>query len=210
MDTATPDPTRLASIAAEAMTCNACFEAGTLTRSYVDLPQPRYVGPGYAGSRPRIAWVMINPGAGQANQRDQSWRNALIAFRQGVTELGDVFAEQRQHMPHWNDLIPFIERHGLDVDNLAVVNVAWCASAGNKYPRAMLRQCWTRHTAAWLRSLAPEVAILSGSAAHAFESELADELPACRIIKAFHYAHRPLDADRAQARATEVRQELGL
>jgi hypothetical protein len=153
---------------------------------------------------------MINPGAGQANQRDQNWRNALMAFRQGVSDLGDVFAEQRQHMPHWNDLIPFIERHGLDVDNLAVVNVAWCASAGNKYPKAMLRQCWTRHTAAWLRCLAPDIAILSGSAAQAFASDVAGVLPTTRVITAFHYAHRPLDSDRAYARAAAVRQELGL
>lgn len=162
MRAAATDSSSQALIATAAMTCNLCFDAGPLKRFFVDLPQPRYVGPGYTSASPRIAWVMINPGAGQADVRNQSLRDCPIAFREGRLTLNDVYAEQRRHMPYWNSLMPFIEAHGLDPDSIAIVNVAWCASEGKKYPEIMLDRCWRRHTAAWLTALGPGVVILSG------------------------------------------------
>lgn len=205
------DRQSLHELALQAVRCNACFlQDGALRRSFVDLPQPRYVGPDYAESEPRIAWLMINPGAGQPDQANRSWRAVLLNYQHGRAGLDDVFREQRRHMPAWNDLIPFVAKHGLSVDRLALVNVAWCATAGNSYPRHMLRRCWDAHTARWLAAVKPDVVILSGTAAHAFDADLAALLPSARRIRTFHYAHRPPDAARADARAIEVKRELGL
>lgn len=151
---------QLSEIAIRAVRCNACFETGQLTRSYVDLAQPRYIGPGYVNAHPKIAWVMINPGAGSANSADQSWRSVLMAYRDGEASLGNVFAEQRGHFPAWNSLLPFLGRHGLDVDSIALVNVAWCASKNNEYPKEMLSRCWDRHTSSWLAALGAGVIAL--------------------------------------------------
>ena len=197
------------SLAQTAMRCNACFDDGKLLRSFVDLPQPRYIGPAYWTSSPRIAWVMINPGAGCDTPRERSWRGSLVNYRDGTGSLQAVFDEQRKHMPSWNDMLPFIARHGLDVDALALVNVAWCASAGNKYPVRMLDTCWDRHSDPWLQDLAPAVVILSGTRTYRYQAQIRALLPTAQVLTTFHYAHRPLDATRANARAEEIRQELG-
>ena len=55
----------------------------------------------------------------------------LVAYRDGRATLAEVFKEQRRHMPAWNDLMPFLAKHGLSVDRLAMINVAWCATAGD-------------------------------------------------------------------------------
>ncbi len=199
---------QLHEIAMGAIRCNACFETGHLTRSYVDLAQPRYLGPGYVNADPKMAWVMINPGAGSGNSADQSWRSVLMAYRDGEASLDDVLTEHRGHLSSWNNLLSFLDKHGLDVDSIALVNIAWCASKGNKYPKKMLSRCWDRHTSSWLAALAPDIVYLSGSAAHPFEARIHSLLPASRVFTTFHYAHWPLDADRANARAAELRKEL--
>jgi len=197
-------------LASEATRCDACFGPGQLKRSFVDVPQPRYIGPKYATSAPRMCWLMINPGAGDADASNRSWRSVLVEFRQGNSTLAAVFQEQRRHMPTWNSLMPFIAKHGLSVDRLALVNVAWCATQGNRYPRDMLERCFDKHTSGWLIVLDPEVLVLSGSTTHSFEPRLQQILPKAKFIRTFHYAHRKPDAQRANARAVEVRKELGL
>ena len=194
----------------KAMRCNACFDAGEVRRSFVDLPQPRYIGPKYAMSSPRIAWLMINPGEGDEDPDNRSWRTVLTRYRDGQATLEDVFREQRRFMPTWNDLMPFVAKHGLSVDRLALVNVAWCATKGNEYPKTMLNRCWELYTADWLSAIAPEVVILSGTATHKFRSQTEQRLPGVRLLETFHYAHRGPYRQRANERAVEVRKELGL
>jgi len=201
---------KLNQIASSAIRCNACFENGQLTRPYVDLAQPRYIGPAYVDGHPKIAWIMINPGAGSANPADQSWRSVLMDYRNEEASLDDVFTEQRKHIPAWRSLLSFLGQHGLDVDSIALLNIAWCASKDNKYPKEMLSRCWDRHTSLWLAELAADIVILSGSPAHRFETQVNSLLPSSRVFKTFHYAHRPIDAERATARAAEVRTQLGL
>jgi hypothetical protein len=128
------------------MGCNACFAPGThvtaqngekLSRSFVDLPQPRYIGPRYRTSSPRIAWVMINPGAGKAKatdrekRRDSKLRYALETYRRGGMPLQAVFDVQREQLRSWGSMLSFIEHHGLDVDELALINVAISAFRKN-------------------------------------------------------------------------------
>ena len=205
------DSEGLGSVATTAMDCNACFNDGALRRSYVDLPQPRFVGPGYANSSPRIAWVMINPGAGTADPRNTSWLAVLRKFRTREASLDEVFAEQRRHMPYWNRLMGFIELHGLATDDLALINVAWCASEGDNYPEAMLDECWRRHTRGWIELLQPDVVILSGRVVQAFDERVRTILPLVSVYHTFHYAYwsRPPGKIRATARAIELRKELG-
>ena len=72
----------------------------------------------------------------------------------------------------------------------------------------MLKQCFTLHTREWLAELRPGFIILSGTASHYFEPEVQKRLPESKIFPSFHYAHRPLDGERARCRAAEIAQEL--
>ncbi len=149
---------------------------------------------------------MLNPGAGKDNWRNSDWKAHLYRYRGGTESLKDVFTAQRRHMPFWagGELITFIKHHGLDVDNLALVNIAWCATKKNNYPAWMLAQCLRLHTSGWLENLKPHTVILSGTASHGFEQEISDSLPDVEVHTSFHYAHRPRDADRAISRAREI------
>jgi len=46
---------------------------------------------------------------------------------------------------------------GLTLSRIAMANVAWCATDGNRYPPGMLRRCFSRHTAELLQALRPDV-----------------------------------------------------
>ena len=98
----------------------------------------------------------------------------------------------------------FIELHGLDIDCIALANIAWCATAENKYPVWMLQECASRHTLKWLAQLRPSIIILSGIETHQFEGVIAQRIPEARILTTYHYAHRPPDAEKATARAIEI------
>ena len=200
------DKDRLSSMAQSAVACRACCGDGRLNRSFVDLAQPRYIGKGYWGTDRKVAFIMLNPAAGRDDWRNADWRNHIYSFRDEGASLESVFAGQRRHMPFWagGKLIKFIREHGLDVDDLALVNIAWCATKENKYPGWMLNQCLELHTLMWLTELAPDVMILSGTSAHRFESEIARILPSAKIFNSFHFAHRPRDAQKALMRAQEI------
>lgn len=61
-----------------------------------------------------------------------------------------------------------------------------------------------------LISLDPEIIILSGTASHDFQSEVASSLPKEDIITTYHYAHRSSDTEKARDRAAEIRETTGL
>jgi hypothetical protein len=203
--------TELNELSRAAVDCDACFADRDVSRSFVDSAQPRYIGDRYWASDFRTAFVMLNPGAGKAEPRNVSWKKVLVEFRDGEATLQDVFAEQRSHMPFWNSgkLIDFVKWHGLDVDSIAFVNIAWCATKDNKYPSWMLRNCMGRFTGDWLRAISPNTVILSGTSAWPFAQEVRSLLPDAGIYETYHYAHRPLDAEKARARASEIRADLG-
>ncbi len=192
--------------------CSACFEDGKLHKSYVDLPQPRYIGPGYWSVSNRIAFVMLNPGAGKADCRNAELKQHIERFKNSEESLQEVFSGQRQHMPYWSGgkLISFIEKHGLKVDDLALVNIAWCATQKNKYPKWMLRKCFKLHTSVWLKNLKPNTVILSGTASHDFKDPIQSLLPQAQIFTSYHYAYRPPNAIKAEARAKEISEMLNV
>jgi len=179
----------------EATRCNRCFAGGTLTRPFVDIAQPRPIGPGYWEAKPRVVVVMLNPGAGGENEYDREALGLIRAFRDGAA-LAPVTEQMRRVMPLWADgrYVDFIKDLGLELDSIATLNVAWCASEGNKYPKIMLNTCWQLHTAKMLNLLAPDVIVLSGSAAHQFAPRVS-----VKTVCTIHYAYRGSDAARAQA-----------
>ena len=197
---------RLEPLAKKAVDCSACFEDDKLQRSFVDLPQPRYIGAGYWSSSNKVAFVMLNPGAGQHDWRNADWKQHIERFQSDHESLEDLFLAQRRHMPHWSSgkLMRFIEQHGLQVDDLALVNIAWCATESNKYPNCMLNKCYRLHTSEWIEVLDPNTIILSGTASHKFEEEMATLIPHACVLTTYHYAHRPSHAAKAKARAKEI------
>jgi hypothetical protein len=173
-------------ICREATRCRFCFDSNLVRPAYIDIAQPRYVGPGYWTAKCRVVVVMLNPGQGSANAADQEARQLMYAFRDGAP-LASVLDQQRVAMPKWGraKYAPFIADLGLDLDSIATANVAMCATEDNKYPVEVLNECWKRHTAPLLHALSPHVVVLCGSKAHPFAPRISG-----RAVCAPHYATR--------------------
>lgn len=84
----------------------------------------------------------------------------------------------------------FIDRLGLNLDEIAFANLAWCATKENRYPPKMLRHCFEKHTVRLLQILNPTVVLASGSRVHSFKLRIREELPGVEVITTLHYAHR--------------------
>lgn len=192
---------QLASIAAAygaAMPCQACFDPnGSLSRAYVSLPQPRLVGSDYFSAQPRIVVLMLNPGQGSASQLSDNVEllKHLQAYRQGQSKLENVFEFQNSHMDSWGKSPGrftgfYAAATGKPIERLAFMNIALCATVGNKYPNWMLKQCFQLHTSRLIAALAPNLLLLSGSNLRPFQRRLQDLLPQCRVEPMLHYAHR--------------------
>ena len=70
-------------IAQSAIQCNACFMDSRLNHSFVDLPQPRFIGSRYGSQDQKVVFVMLNPGAGKIDPRNMDLRNQLYRYRKG-------------------------------------------------------------------------------------------------------------------------------
>ncbi|MCF8112014.1 MAG: hypothetical protein K9J85_11060 [Desulfobacteraceae bacterium] len=181
-----------------AMKCRKCFSDGIAERAYVDVAQPRWIGPGYFDAAVRVLVVSLNPGAGNTPEKQFShipFRKILYEYRDGRKTLPELFEFQRQYIPQWGSppgrFVGFyMDGMGLDLDKVALTNVAWCADAKNKWPAKMLRQCFQLQTGSLIAALDPDITILSGSGTHRFRPELERLVPACKIITTLHYAHR--------------------
>jgi len=79
---------------------------------------------------------------------------------------------------------------GLNLDEVALANIAWCAAAKNKWSNQMFSQCFQMHTAKLIVAIRPDVIILSGAGTHRYASEIGKLVPTCRVISTIHYAHR--------------------
>jgi hypothetical protein len=57
----------------------------------------------------------------------------------------------------------YLDGFGLDLDKIALANIAWCATASDLYPvDDLLRPCFNRNTERLLRALKPDVVLLAG------------------------------------------------
>ena len=192
-----------------AMACTACFGSNSeLHLPAIDLPQPRWVGPAYHASKPRVLVVMLNPAQGDGQQREQNLRlkHLLHQYKRQERNFADVMEFQRQHMQIWGRpqgrFLPFYTTAlGLKLDELSLLNIALCATKENKYPRHMLSRCFEAYTSAVAVALQPDVVLLSGSASHSFLPEFAQRLPQARVLPVLHYAHREGSQVEAQEHA---------
>lgn len=184
-----------------AATCDDCFKMGIgLVRAFCNVAQPRWIGTGYFSSSPRVVVALINPGGG-GSSATPALRAEADLFRE-FYRTGDYdvvrayFGDSIQRGDPWWRWYQTVL--GLEHDQIAQINVAWCPTKSNRYPLRMLRHCFQKHTSGLLAALAPNVVLLSGSAIHVFAPELAGLLPTTTIIPTLHYAHRK---SRAEERA---------
>jgi len=186
-------------IARDAVACRYCFEHAMADSAAIDIAQPRMIGRSYWHASPRIVVVMLNPGSGEfrADSADAELKVLIRAFAEGKGTLDDVFAHQ------WRDVAHvgrgrfqsfYVNGLGLKVDQTAFLNIAWCATAGNKYPSQMLHACFARHTERMLQALNPDAVILSGSKAHSFRDAICKAVPSSKVVETLHYAHRKAQA----------------
>jgi len=198
----------VSSLSLSAASCSECFSEGWVKRPFIDLAQPRWVGPKYWDSPCRVVVLMLNPGQGKANERARESKKLLHGFRDGAVGLDDIFKFQKEGMKFWGRpqgrfLGYYCGKLGLDLDEIAFANVAWCATGGNKYPKRMLDRCFNKHTARLLDILEPGVVLASGATTRSYAAVLAG----ITVIKLMHHAHRKGKA--AEKKELErVRKEL--
>ena len=139
--------------------------------------------------------VLLNPGSGESRNRSGDHRalELLQEFRDGKGSLEAVLDHQARDMPNWGRGrfgSFYLDGLGLDLENIAFANIAWCATMGNKYPRKMLRVCFSRHTRQLIEGLDPDVVLLSGVATHRFADDILVVAPRSKVVPILHYAHR--------------------
>lgn len=182
-------------LARSATNCRECFTLGEVSEPDINVAQPRWIGPGYWTSPSRVAIVMLNPGQSGATPQAREYLVRIRAFRDGEMSLQPILDRQRESMNSWGSSPGrftdfYLAGLGLELDEIAFANVAWCGTKGNKYPRSMLNRCFSRHTGPLLELLRPAVVLLSGRATHCFASSIGRLLPRSRVITMLHYAHR--------------------
>lgn len=205
MTKSTPSNPDVERLARTAVACSVCFETLGLTRTRVAHAQPRWIGADYWHSRPRVAFLLLNPGSGESrnDRMDVRLNRLLEEYAAGTRPLEDVLAHEREDMPNWGRgrFLKFYSSHlGLRLDRIAFLNVAWCSTKGNVFPDKMLAECFARHTLPLLRILQPDLLLLSGPKTRSFQAEIAAVLPAARVEPMMHYAHR----EGAAAEAAEI------
>lgn len=180
-------------LARSAVHCKSCFESSLLERAGIALPQPFTVGKHYKSGG--IAVVGINPGAAMDGGYKEARKQALERFAGGeddaLVSYWDALASDAENF--WNPrYLARIRALGLHIDELLVGNVALCATANNKYPKSMLRNCWSRHSQRFLQAFAPGKVVLMGSNGLMgdFLNAIQQVSPGVRVERIAHYAHR--------------------
>jgi hypothetical protein len=182
----------------QAMTCRKCFTDGLAQSAFINVAQPRWVGPNYFSARPRVLILTLNPGAGNTPEKKESnvpFRQVLYDYRDGTRSLHELFAFQLQYISQWGTpsgrfVRFYMDGMSLRLNDVSLANVAWCADASNKWAGGMLSQCFRMHTGKLVAALRPDAIILSGSGTHRFRSGIERLVPSCKVIPTIHYAHR--------------------
>jgi len=188
-------PSKFNHLCLQAVKCRHCFGHLGLKAPLIDRAQPRWVGDKYWNANQKVLLLLLNPGSGAGRKDDANLRlrSMLRSYAEGKCELADVFAHQKDDIPNWGRKRFgrfYLEDLGLKLDEVALGNIAWCATDGNVYPRDMMNHCFRHHTAPLIRLLKPDVVILSGSSTHRFASPVREMLPDAEIVETIHYAHR--------------------
>lgn len=181
--------------------CSDCFATGYLKRSFVDIAQPRFVGHRYWSAQRRFVFLSINPGAGSGSAEDQKMLADVHAFKNGNLSLETLFVRQRGYFPYWGrgKFLPYFRKIGIEFDEIALLNLAQCATEGDKYPSVMLHSCMERHTLDLIAALRPDILVACGKRVQ----EVAGKMGLC-------YVGIPHFAARTNINFAEVRQALGM
>jgi len=188
----------IANLYHQASHCRVCFDEQTALKApIINLAQPRWIGSRYYEAKPRIVFVTLNPGAGDPSKDAGNCeaQQVLVGFREGNVTFEEVLAFQRQHMESWGRptgrfLEFYLYNLGLNLNKVAFLNIALCATRGNHCPRKMLEQCFKKYTKAILQKLNPDLVILCGVKSRRFESEISALFQDAKIEYMLHHAHR--------------------
>jgi hypothetical protein len=183
---------------AKALSCRSCFKNRIAEPATIEMAQPRYIGPDYFTSHPRVVVVALNPGAGNSSakmSKNQVFAKYIDDYKHHRITRDEYFTFQAKYMEEWGNppgrfLRFYRDGIGLSLAETAMANIAWCADRNNGYPRAMLTTCFENFTAMLLDLLDPNVVLLSGVGPHAFAGKIKQRLPRAKILKTLHYAHR--------------------
>ncbi len=183
----TPVPQAFEAVCAAAVNCDHCFKAGYVQRPYIDIAQPRYVGPDYWSADRRFLFLMINPGGANGSWADQQMRKEILQFRSGELGLAELFKLQRAHIAEWGGgkFLRYFNSIGCDLREVALLNVAWCATKHDSYPDKLLGQCFSSHTLPAIQALRPTAIVACGVQAQKFLNKAG-----LRSIAVPHYAAR--------------------
>lgn len=174
----------------EAMKCRKCFDQNVAESAFIDVAQPRWIGPRYFDSSVKVLIVSLNPGAGNTPEKQRlnvPFRQVLHDYKDGRKSLQDLFAHQKQYIPRWGTPSGRFVRFYMDgmelrLDEVALANIAWCGDARNKWAGPMLSQCFHVHTSRLVAAICPGIAILSGSAAHKYAKKIEGLIPGCKAV----------------------------
>jgi hypothetical protein len=183
----------------KAAECRVCFKETRRDEvPTIDRAQPRWIGRRYGRSKPKTLVLLVNPGSG-AVRSDTEDRRAIDLISRYRRTKGSISSFKRildhfeKDSRNWKGgaFRPFYSKDiGLDFDNLAFANVAWCSTTTNSYPSRMLNECFKRHTSQLLRILSPDRVLLSGGAIKRFAPLIRQILPAVQVIEMPHYRWR--------------------
>ncbi len=205
-------PPKIKGIFLEAMQCRSCFANGFVEPAYIDIAQPRWIGPSFWTSNPRILLLFINPGAGEkyAKARHSADLDLLQKSLSDPSGLLEYLERQRQNLSLWGKgkfWHFFVKQVGLDIDAIALANIAWCASRDDRYPVRMRNNCFEKFTSRLLDLLKPDIVIMSGRSVGRYEDQIQEIIPGTMTLKTLHFAHRKGKSAQLNA-VTSLRTEL--
>lgn len=195
---------------AETLCCHHCNFSGK------QPPQFRPVGELYSPGG--IVFIQINPGyivteRSEIDKKYKSTKNRNIALRKhkntkGLANLQKKFCASPQSLKIWNELCSeysiamqelwgwppgkyakTIESHGIELNSIAVVNLAQCSVRNNAYSKRLLNKCWESRTSSLLEILKPGVVVAQSKIV--FDFLKTKHLPNNpKILEGVHHASR--------------------
>ena len=159
---------------AKVISCDYCSRQGfpkLLRDDTFNLPQPGYIGSNYKNTG--VLLVGQNPGVSpdRFSVQDRKFADAQIAVRDSANaaSYGGMKNVLDGIMPTW----PVVTKHfplaecGLQLDDIAYVNVVRCRTHNNGTPGTKIIQaCVSNHFVRWLDWLQPRVVVCIGKWAH--------------------------------------------
>lgn len=200
----------------ESMKCRKCFEQKLAESAFIDVAQPRWIGTDYFKSHPRILIITRNPGPGGKGKQEENteFKKILYDYRDGKKTLMALFTFQKEYIPKWGKSGKFVKFYmngiGLDLNEIALANIAWCADSRSKPPSEMLSQCFAINTSKLIQAIKPNIIILSGSETREYYSNIEEITPDTNIIETYSYAYfeKPQNYDLEQTELQRVREEI--